>query len=107
MFKPYHQRFLKIKIKSLAEESRIIRREEKRAEEALINALHYHRVWDVRRESRASLLAYGYLRGQDISQVENKAQRDYLIDKRAMSIVKKFGTAPAAKGFEDWLQVKV
>lgn len=107
MFKPYHQRFLKVKIKSLADESRIIRQEEKKSRGILRNRLHEHRTYDVRRESRAALLAYGYLRGKPLSVVEAKGRRDYSIDKRAHAIVKKFGTAEAAKGFEAWLSVMV
>ncbi|MHA1952145.1 MAG: hypothetical protein ACW987_20060 [Candidatus Thorarchaeota archaeon] len=103
MFKQYHQRFLKVKIKSLAEESRIIRREEKKAETALRNRLHEHRTYDVRRESRAALLAYGYLRGKPLSVVERGAERCFDIDRRAHSIVRKFGTSVAHADFEEWL----
>lgn len=102
MFKPYHQRFLKVKIKSLAEESKIIRHEEKRSSNVLRNELHNHRTWDVRRESRAALLAYTYLRGRPLSQVEGP-NRNTSVDRRAQQIVKKFGTAEASKQFAEWL----
>lgn len=103
MFKPYHQRFLKVKIKSLAEEARIIRREEKKSANTLRNRLHEHRTYDVRRESRASFIAYGYLGGKSLFVVEQKGKRCPAIDRRAYSIVKKFGTADASKTFETWL----
>lgn len=103
MFKPYNQRFLKVKIKSLAEEARIIRREERKSANTLLNRLHEHRTYDVRRESRASFIAYGYLRGKPLSVVEQKGKRCSVIDRRAYSIVKKFGTTDASKAFEVWL----
>ena len=80
---------LKIKIKSLAEESRIIRAEERKTlgraracakiqglEETsakardLFNSLQHHRRVLVRQESRHSGLAYALLRGRTYQQVE-------------------------------------
>lgn len=78
---------LKIKIKSLAEESRIIRADERKhlyaareAEKAnrptyqqdrdAYGRLRLHRVFDVRIEQRATLIAYGYLRGIAYRQIE-------------------------------------
>ena len=58
--------FLKIKLKSLAAEARIIRREEHRvppAQRGLHSQLHAHRTGIVRSEARHTLLAYGFLRG--------------------------------------------
>ncbi len=107
MFKPYHQRFLKVKIKSLAEESRIIRQEERKSETALRNRLYQHRTWDVRREARASLLAYGYLRGKPLSVVESKGKRRSSIDRRAHQIVKKFGNTAGYEAFYGWLTISV
>lgn len=81
--------FLKIKIKSLAAEARMIRHEElkfihhpsRHNTSGLIvdgshptrAALYHHRVDVVRAESRAALLAYGYLRGRTYAQMEAKA----------------------------------
>lgn len=57
---------LKVKIKTLAAEARIIRKEELAAKQARhydkLQSLHCHRVGDVRRASRHSHLAYGFLR---------------------------------------------
>jgi hypothetical protein len=65
---------LKIKIKSLAEEARIIRAEERKAKERGASgaraSLHEHRVLHVRPEQRATLIAYGYLRGRAYRQLE-------------------------------------
>lgn len=63
-------RFLKVKVKSLAAEARIIRREENRSFGQLRNDLHSHRVQIVRPEARATLLAYGYARGRLYSSME-------------------------------------
>jgi hypothetical protein len=59
--------FLKVKLKTLAEEARIIRQEKSKAikdrDYDLANHLHIHRIETVRRECRATLLAYQCLRG--------------------------------------------
>jgi hypothetical protein len=64
--------YLKIKIKSLAAEARIIRHEEKKwpGPSDVRLGLHSHRVNDVRSEARAAQLAYGYLRGRSYSAME-------------------------------------
>jgi hypothetical protein len=93
-------RMLKVKIKSLAEEARIIRLEEARSEPGSQQQieLHAHRVHDVRREQRASLLAYAFLRGVPLAAVEAKADPDepeWLREarwKRVGQLVEKFGT---------------
>lgn len=110
MFKPLHRIYLKVKIKSLAAESQIIRKEEKRSwMEAQRNGLHTHRVIDVRQETRAALLAYAYLRGRPITSCEVKPKGGFYralalnpVFKRAQQIVKKYGTAEAYDGFQDW-----
>lgn len=65
---------LKIRIKSLAAEARIIRLEEHRAkakgQSSKLQHLYTHRFGVVRREARASLLAYAYLRGRAYGSVE-------------------------------------
>lgn len=70
--------YLKVKIKSLAEESRIIRKHEKN--KSLDNhhrsGLYYHRVGIVRVEARASLLAYGLINGKTYETLEPNAKPD-------------------------------
>ena len=61
---------LRVKLKSLAEEARIIRREEQRTHGALRAELHQHRIGVVRNESRATHLAYGFIRGLTREQME-------------------------------------
>lgn len=66
--------YLKVKIKSLAEEAKIIRKETKRAKSISIkNGLAEHRRGVVRFEARHTLLAYGFLRGLEYHQMEQKA----------------------------------
>ena len=66
--------YLKVKIKSLAEEAKIIRLETKRAKNISIkNGLAGHRRGIVRFEARHTHLAYGFLRGLECRQMEQKA----------------------------------
>lgn len=63
--------YLKVKIKSLAEEAKIIRKETKKARSPSIkNGLYLHRIGVVRHEARHTLLAYGFLRGKTYEQLE-------------------------------------
>lgn len=63
--------FLKVKIKSLAAEARIIRNEERKPRNAdWREGLHNHRIEIVRRVARHTLLAYGFLRGLSREQIE-------------------------------------
>lgn len=85
---------LKIKLKHLAEEARIIRREADK-QYALGNYqkgndLTNHRKGVVRREARATLLAYQYLRGIPYAACEAspKTEPDW---SRVKSMVKKYG----------------
>lgn len=70
--------FLKVKIKSLAAESSIIRREAAirknrfGGQDAGFKSLQEHRRFDVRNESRSASLAYGFLRGRPYKAMEAK-----------------------------------
>ena len=86
---------LRIKIKSLAEEARIIRREEHRTRGPLREELYLHRIHDVRSESRAAHLAYGFIRGRTLEQMESKSRTKPRWN-RVRDLCKKFG----AYGFE-------
>jgi hypothetical protein len=85
-------KYLKVKIKSLAVEGTIIRKEEHKAKkqyrylkpiagkekeyhEALGTfwGLRHHRISDVRNEARAAQWAYAYIRGKRFRQIENKS----------------------------------
>lgn len=81
---------LRIKIKSLAEEARIIRKEEHRTHGALRNELHLHRVGVVRHEARHTHIAYGLLRGRTIEQIEPGAKVDPDM-KKVEAMLKRYG----------------
>lgn len=94
--------YLKVKIASLAAEAIIIKREEQKWKEVpfLIDNLHVthplyfglraHRVEVVRRECRASNIAYGYLRGRAYKQIENKCHEAPNWE-RVADIIRTFG----------------
>lgn len=74
------RRLLKIKLKSLAAEAAIIRKEEEKAKHSkrpevmqLREEMHEHRVKDLREESRATLLAYSYIRGKAYRDIEGRS----------------------------------
>lgn len=108
-------KMLKVKVKSLAEEARIIRLEEGRCgkDDVLRGRLHDHRVKDVRREQRLSLLAYAFLRDCPLAKVEPKSDTppDWA---RVGKLVEKFGTVSwskadkeaQAQAFKDWMAGK-
>ena len=68
---------MKVKIKSLAEEARIIRHEEKKTTGFRYLRLRQHRIWDVRRESRATQIAYACMRGVPYDAVEPNSRKDW------------------------------
>lgn len=86
-FTPQHSIQLKLKGMSLAAETRIIRRWEKRLQRAQnskpslnlqdqVVDLHQHRLYKVRTEARDTYLAYGFLKGRPYTQIENLRYRD-------------------------------
>lgn len=98
--------YLKVKVKSLAVESRIIRQEEIKAKRAykwnrdhdgnpekfnrLREGLYEHRVGSLRNESRISHLAYGFLKKVSYKAMENKCGTDPDWD-RIARLIKKYG----------------
>ena len=116
--------YLKVKVKSLAEEAKIIRREEKRAKLLSIRiGLREHRIGIVRHEARHSHLAYGFLRGRAYLEIENKASEapDWA---KVRKMVEKFGShyswlgdgaptykeaqehlAATLKRFDEWVEI--
>jgi len=81
---------LRVKIKSLTAEAKIIRREEKRTGGQLRGELHRHRIIDVRSESRISVLAYGFIKGRKLEQMEARSERAPNW-KRVRELCKKYG----------------
>jgi hypothetical protein len=93
---------LKVKVKSLAAESKIIRLEESRAKTPEARAsLHQHRVGIVRLAARNTLLAYGYLRGRSYRQLEASCERppDWSVVEK---MVMKYGPPAHNVSFDAW-----
>lgn len=89
---------LKVKVKSLADEARIIRKEEKRTHGQLQAELHWHRISDVRSEARASYLAYGLVRGTPLDKIEKpNIERSERLWEKVRAMVKKYG--PTDSGY--------
>lgn len=86
---------LRVKIKSLAEEARIIRHEEARTTGMLQFELHLHRVNQVRRASREALYAYQVIRGKHPYDFERGAKTMPDLAKVSAMVVK-YG-APGTK----------
>ena len=92
--------FLKVKIKSLAAEAKIIRKEEKKNtkidEDLGYNRkrreLRDHRKGTVAYEARHTLLAYGFIRGRAYEQMEPTGSGDFNVDK-VWKMIEKYGKA--------------
>jgi hypothetical protein len=86
---------LRVKVKSLADEATIIRREEKRARGVIRDELRWHRVTDLRIEARLSFIAYGLIRGRKLEQLEPRTRAENALRKpqwdRVAAMLKKFG----------------
>lgn len=97
--------YLKIKIKSLAAEAVIIKREEQRWKAApftvgndkqthpLYFSLRNHRLLKVRAECRSAIIAYGYLRGRAYRSIESKYHEAPNWE-RIAEILRTFGNFP-------------
>lgn len=118
--------YLKVKIKSLAAEAGIIRFEERRVKawrrratarqapaeriESLgveLAGLHNHRTREVRKEQRAALLAYAYLRRRPYAVVEPPASVGIDLHRIAQLVTRYGGEAPVEKAkaaVEAWLK---
>lgn len=88
---------LRIKVVSLMDEAKQIRKSERVAKTYKEYAyLRNHRVNDIRPEQRLALLAYAYLRGKAYRSQEATARKPVNF-KRLYSLVAKFGAAPGSK----------
>lgn len=102
----------RVKIKYLAEESRIIRHEISRYKgddnAPIRDSLCMHRTWDVRRESRSTFWAYAYLRGIPYRSIEHKTNLDEFnrrqLTKRTAQIIKSLsGKEVSVDELREWL----
>lgn len=97
------RRFLKVKLKSLAAESKIIRLEETRSQGSLRDQLCAHRRGVVRSEARSTHLAYNYIRGRSYKRTEPNPQT--LPDwGKVGSMIKKYGALGAVDGLKKWYE---
>lgn len=110
--------FLKVKVKSLAAEAKIIRHEERRCKNIqrfgdekertvawlLRGSLAGHRRGVVRKEARHSLLALGYLRGNLYRAMERTCHENPNWEE-VERMVKKYGPPAHNTSFENWKKV--
>ncbi len=85
---------LRVNVKSLAAEARIIRREESRCGIRYQFALREHRRGRVREEARYAQLALAFVRGRKYSQVEQKTSKQLSADRLYKKIYAMYGTTP-------------
>ena len=88
--------YLRVKLLSLAAESKIIRKEMRKyaGPTEVYQGLHLHRVHDVREESRATHIAMGFLKGLQYKQIENKCYQEPNW-KRIKTLISKYGNVNA------------
>lgn len=100
---------LKIKVKSLAAEARIIRSQELKLKgknwSHLANPLRDHRRGPLRTEARDTHIAYGYLKGRTYRQIEAYSETAPNLDNIAR-MVKKYGTGEFSRSLVSWLSEK-
>lgn len=84
---------LKVKVKSLTEEARIIRQLE-RCPIDVYCELHNHRVWNVRNEARATQLAVAFMKGKKYKTIEPICKDDrklyFTITPRVVAMLKSY-----------------
>ncbi len=90
-----NRRYLKIKIKHLAAEARIIRLEESKTYGMVKWKLQHHRKTRVRDAARQAQFAYGIIRGRTLAQVgcgyEPDFYREHKDIKEVTRMVQKYG----------------
>lgn len=96
---------LRVNVKSLAAEAKIIRDEMRRAttKEAR-EALHYHRMTRVRPEARLAHLALAFTRGVPYKRVEPTANEQPLVKDLTNKVTRFAWTANAEQKIRDWLR---
>jgi hypothetical protein len=98
--------FLRVKLKSLAEEARIIHIEEMRANRNrdfdLQNHLRDHRIGKVREAARETLLAYQFLRGIPYEVVEKSNSKSIDLSS-VLRMIQKYGRKTyTGKDLKNW-----
>lgn len=104
---------LKIKLKYLAAESRIIRKEEKLAfksgDYAKGTELYLHRIKVVRKSARHTHLAYAMIRGKAYRDVERTTRElHYSVDRKEVAkMLSKYGNGSEYPDVWDWMKGEV
>jgi hypothetical protein len=94
---------LKVKVKHLAEEARIIRKEELRNAGDTRDWLYLHRILGVRPECRATHIAYAFVKGTPLEKVERFPEEIPIqVWKRVTAMVKKYSNRDM-KEYKDWM----
>lgn len=99
------RRYLKVKIKNLADEARTIREEERKVRGMDKWSLQHHRKTTVRDAARRSLIAYAIIRGKDPSVHESRNTDDILaraLDRKEVErMVRKYGSPEVIERLEE------
>lgn len=96
---------LRVNVKSLAAEAKIIRDEIRRARTPEARAaLHNHRMQRVRPEARLAHIALAFTRGVPYRMVETNAREKPEVKALVNKIVRFASTADADKKVRDWLR---
>ena len=94
---------LKIKSKHLAEEARIIRKEEQKSYGDTRDWLYLHRIHTVRPIGRATCIAYGFAKGTPLAKIERYPDRvPQEIWAKVVAMVKKYSDKTDEE-FKNWL----
>lgn len=94
---------LKVKVKHLAEESRIIRFEEYKHRDESRDWLHSHRIQVVRPEARATNIAYAFAKGVPLKKIEKYPQDiPSSIWARVAIMVRKYSGKPMSE-YKEWI----
>lgn len=98
---------LRVNVKSLAREARIIRQETRRAGAEYKNTLAHHRRVTVRKEARVAQLALAFVRGRRYRTVEQKSvdsnlERGELIERVIKKVTRHYWKANEAE-IKKWL----
>jgi len=102
-------KFLKVKLKTLAEEARIIRKEELRTNNNLLREqLYLHRIHVVRKAARSTHIAYGLLRGHAYKDMERSCDKYNKPDWKVVGdMIKKYGAKEQYQEFLDKFETLV
>lgn len=93
---------LRVNIKSLAEEAKIIRKESKRCGSEYVNILTEHRRCRLREESRLAQLALAFVRKRSYRSVENIGSKS-IHPKKISDKLSRFNVPHSLTDIQNWL----